>query len=181
MIREDKGLDVRTGILDFYSGAAPDDRGRLLSEIQGWPDDRLEVVHNYIQGLFPLPEPSPVNPAAPLLNAATIREFHARPELREHLRASFLRMLRFYGLELREGLVTRAANFAERSPNWLWPGNHNHLSITRILRCLRLAGTGCEAPALLPLLRPHFHKHPTPARSNPPATIPFWSHAAAPT
>ncbi len=170
---------MRTGILDFYSGATPDDRGRLLSEIRGWPDDRLEVVHNYIQWLFPLPEPSPVNPAAPLLNAATIREFRARPELRESLRASFLRMLRFYGLELREGLVTRAANFAERSPNWLWPGNHNHLRITRILRCLRLAGLESEATAFFACLRTIYDEQPAPARSITAETFRFWSNAAA--
>lgn len=170
---------MSNAILDFYSGEAPDDRGRHLSEIQGWPDDRLEVVHDYIQWLFPLPEPSPVNPAAPLLNAATIREFHARPELRERLRASFLRMLRFYGLELREGLVTRAANFAERSPNWLWPGNHNHLRITRILRCLHLAGLEPESTAFFDSLRSIYDEQraqPYPAITA--ETFRFWSNAA---
>ena len=45
-------------IIGFYSGTEPDHRGRYLHEIQRWSDDQLEKVHDYIQWLFPLPEPS---------------------------------------------------------------------------------------------------------------------------
>lgn len=41
----------------------------------------------------------------------------------------------------------RAANFAERSKNWLTPANHNHLRITRILKSLRLLGLEPESAA----------------------------------
>ena len=170
---------MSTAIIDFYSGDAPDDRGRFLTEIHGWTNDRLEAVHNYIQWLFPLPEPSPVNPSAPLLDAVTIREFHARPEMRELMRASFLRMLQFYGLEWREGEVTKAGSYAERSRNWLWPGNHNHLRITRILRCLRLAGLEVEASAFFACLRAIYDEErikPRPAITA--ETFRFWMSAA---
>lgn len=170
---------MSTAIIDFYSGDAPDGRGRFLTEIQGWPDDRLEAVHNYIQWLFPLPEPSPVNPSAPLLDGATIREFSKRPELRERMRASFLRMLHFYGLEWREGVVAQAGNYAERSRNWLSPGNHNHLRITRILRCVRLAGLEEEASSFFACLRGIYDNERGKAR---PAitteTFRFWTRAA---
>ncbi len=100
-------------IIDFHSGSATDDRGRYLREIQHWPDERLEFVHDFIQWMFPLIEPSGVNPSAPVLDRPTILTFRSRPELMRNLRASFLRMLRFYGLEPRpepEARIERAAN-----------------------------------------------------------------------
>ena len=148
----------------------------MLHEILEWTDLRLESVHNYIQWLFPLPEASPVNPSAPLLDAAAIREFHERCELGEAMRASFLRMLRFYGFEWREGAVVRAANFDERSREWLWPGNHNHLRITRILRCVRLVGLEAEAAAFFEALGGVYAEN---RGAISPETLRFWSRAAA--
>src|ERR1051326_6842308 len=110
-------MGANARIIGFFSGEAPDDEGRYLHDIQRWPDHRLESVHDFIQWMFPLPEPSPVNPDAPVLDAATIAEIRARPELQENLRASWMRMKRFY----------------EGTRHWITPGNHNHLRITRIL------------------------------------------------
>lgn len=116
-------------IIGFLSGQTPDGEGRFLREILAWPDDRMEAVHDFIQWLFPLLEPSPVNPGAPVLDAATIAEIRARPALQEAVRASAARMRRFY----------------QASRHWITPGNHNHLRITRILKCLKLAGLDGEA------------------------------------
>lgn len=137
-------------IIGFYSGAEPDHRGRYLHEMQQWPDDWLEGVHDYIQWLFPLPEPSGFNVAAPVLDHETMKEFRTRPELRQNLRVSFLRMAEFYGLEVRLAepiQVTRKRDFAIRAPLWLSPCNHNHLRITRILKCLSILGLKAEAEA----------------------------------
>jgi hypothetical protein len=142
-------------LLGFYSGAEPDSRGRLLTEVQNWSDEELERTHDYIQWLFPLDEPSGFNMNAPILDASTIHEFASRIELRRNLRTSFLRMLSFYGMELLHShppRVVRAASFAERSRNWITPSNHNHLRITRILKSLRLLGLEAEAVALFECL-----------------------------
>ena len=150
-------------LVEFYSGRAPDHAGRFLHQIQQWPDERLEAVHDFIQWLFPLPEPSPVNPLAPVLDPETIEAFAARPELRRNLRLSFLRMLRFYGLDMQPGpppAVRLAANFAERAANWLHRGNHNHLRITRILKSLALLGLKEEAGAFLACLETIYAKNP---------------------
>ena len=150
-------------IVEFYSGREPDHAGRYLHEIQQWPDDRLEAVHDFIQWLFPLTEPSPVNPLAPTVDPETIQAFEAQPELRRNLRASFLRMLRFYGLEMSSHeppVVQRAGNFAERAQNWLHPGNHNHLRITRILKSLNLLGLKQEAGAFLKCLEEIYNENP---------------------
>jgi hypothetical protein len=59
-------------------------------------------------------------------------------------------MMTFYGFETRFGkqiTVTRAPNFAAKATGWLSPGNHNHLRITRILRCLTVLGLEAEAKA----------------------------------
>jgi Opioid growth factor receptor (OGFr) conserved region len=142
--------DQTNWIIPFYQGVVADDRGRSLRQIWRWPDEKLEHVHDYIQWLFPLPEPSSFNPEAPTLDKQAIREFHARPELRANMRSSFVRMLVFYGFELVEEdplRVIPSESFAERSRNWLRPSNHNHLRITRILRSLRLVGLEQEAAA----------------------------------
>jgi len=145
------GLD--SPILRFYEGDAPDDRGRYLPEIQQWPDERLEAVHDFIQWMFPLAERSGANPGAPILDDDAIREFRSRADLQERLRASFLRMLRFYGLRIGpDASVQRAENFSERSKNWLVAGNHNHLRITRILKSLRILGLQGEATAFFECL-----------------------------
>ena len=59
-------------LLRFYGLESGDARGRSLTEIWGWDDERLEQVHDYIQWLFPLREPSAFNPGAPVLTRAAI-------------------------------------------------------------------------------------------------------------
>ena len=85
-------------IVRFYRLDGTDARGRMLNEILGWEDPRLESVHDYIQWLFPLPEPSAFNPYAPILSEATIRTFQHDATLRTRLGQSLARMLAFYGL-----------------------------------------------------------------------------------
>ena len=172
---------ANTPIIGFYSGTQPDHRGRYLNEIQGSPDAQLELVHDYIQWLFPLPERSGFNVAAPVLTHESINEFRTRPELQEKLRASFLRMLNFYGFEARSGeriAVTRASNFAAKAVGWLSPSNHNHLRITRILRCLTVLGLEAEAKAFFECLVEIYKNEqnkPLPAISD--ETMLYWKKA----
>ncbi len=116
-------------LIGFLSGGSPDGEGRLLKDILAWPDQRLELVHDFIQWLFPLTEPSRVNPQAPVLDAPTIARIRSRPELQAKVRKSYRRMRRFYA----------------GSRHWIAAGNHNHLRITRILKCLMLVGLDAEA------------------------------------
>ena len=145
----------RADILVFYGGSAPDHRGRYLREILKNSDDWLESTHDYIQWLFPLSEVSAFNPHAPVLEQETIRRFRSRPDLQQGLRMSFLRMLDFYGFEVRVDrklAVRLSAGFKSRAANWLTCGNHNHLRITRILKSLRLLGLQLEAAAFFDCL-----------------------------
>jgi hypothetical protein len=80
-------------LLDFYRGLETDTQGRLLEDILAWPDDDLEAVHDFIQWLFPLPEPSQFNPDAPLLTEIDIAAFKSDPLLQANLMKSFERIL----------------------------------------------------------------------------------------
>ena len=142
-------------IIAFYRAEAPDHRGRYLREIHSWPDDQLEAVHDYIQWLFPLSEPSAFNVSAPVLSPANIDHFRSDPQLQRNLRASFFRMLEFFGFEMSLSgpvEVKRRRDFSAKSGRWLTEGNHNHLRITRVLKSLSILGLLLEAKAFLACL-----------------------------
>ena len=73
------------GLLRFYRLEGADARGRTLADIWSWGAGRLEDVHDYIQWLFPLPEPSAFNPDAPILTEDAVDAFHADAHLRQRL------------------------------------------------------------------------------------------------
>lgn len=147
------GRKVNQTLVDFYSGAAPDHKGRTIMSMLDWPDPKLEAVHDYIQWMFPLPEASQFNRSAPLLDAETIQEFETNAVIRTNMLRSYHRMLNFYGFQTDlTKQVTRAADFRIQSENWLHANNHNHLRITRILRCLTLTGFAPEAKEFLKAL-----------------------------
>jgi hypothetical protein len=162
-------------LVDFYRGAAADPESRNLKDIWGWPDDDLEAVHDFIQWLFPLPEPSRFNPAAPLLTPADIAAFQSDPLLHANLRRSFERILPFLGLTVAEGgSVREGPTFAARAPDvWLVP-NHNWLRITRILRRLTLLGLGAEAQALYERLEALYSSRQFPITAE---TFRYWQEA----
>jgi hypothetical protein len=118
-------------LVEFYRGRATDTGGRFLREIPGWSDEYLEAVHDFIQWLFPLPEPSRFNPDAPLLVQEDITAFQCDEQLRANLRKSFERILTFLGLRQTEGgEVEEGDNFPLRAVDvWDTP-SHNRLRIT---------------------------------------------------
>ena len=142
-------------IVRFYDPQikATDAQGRTLADILSWSDDDLEFSHDYIQTIFPLPERSPIDPDAPVIDRATFDAFRSRLELRTSLYRSLKRMCKFYGFEVREkgGMIkiVRAGGGVcyRRAANWVKTTNHNHLRITRIIRCLRVLGLEHEAKA----------------------------------
>lgn len=87
-------------LMVFCRGEGNDNEGRSLEQILAWNDDDLEAVHDFIQWLFPLPEPSQYNPNAPLLTKADVAAFKCDPVLQANLMRSFERILTFLGLSL---------------------------------------------------------------------------------
>lgn len=146
-------------LLQFYSGAGTDDRGRGIADIWCFSHAELEGVHDYIQWLFPLAERSAFNPGAPLLDAETIERFQADDTLRRNVERSLGLMLDFYGLALAGNRIGRAKIFAERSRTWLTPQNHNFLRLTRVLKSLSLLGHAALATQLLGCLEDIHREH----------------------
>ena len=143
-------------VVDFYLGKKTDTSGRTLAKILAWNYYELETTHDYIQWLFPLPEPSQYNQLAPLLDAEQIARFLTDAELRRQLMVSFDMMLGFYGFERNGMSIVRSNLWEERSRNWLRFGNHNHLRLTRILKSLSILGLKDYALALYDALNAVF-------------------------
>ena len=91
---------ANSALVAFYRGDGRDHRGRLLSDIHEFDLHELEFTHDYIQWLFPLPEPSGVNESAPLLSKEDIAAFAGDASLRKALLQSLELMLQFYGVDL---------------------------------------------------------------------------------
>ena len=147
---------ANTRIIGVYSGTEPDNRGRYLHEIQQWPDEQLETVHDYIPWLFLLPERSGFNVAAPVLNPESIQEFRTRPDLRGNLRALSSATRNFYGLELCAGSANhgppRAPNFATlKRQNGFLRGITIVCGSREFLRCLMRTGTGTRGKSVFRL------------------------------
>ena len=133
------GAPMTTPIVAFYQGTGQTAGQHSLPDILAWDNAQLETVHDTIQWLFPLPEPSAFNPDAPVLTSADIAAFRTDAALRRALLAVLARMRSFYGL----------GGDPARQAAWLTPGNHNMLRLSRILRCLHLLGLDEEAVELL--------------------------------
>jgi hypothetical protein len=139
-------------LTDFYRGAGVDSRGRSLAEMWAFSDEDLESIHDFIQWMFPLREPSRFNADAPLLTEADIAEFRSDPHLRANLLRSVDVFLAFLGLKDEAGRVVEAADFARKRVVWRDP-NHNWLRITRVLASTRLLGIEERSRALFSFLK----------------------------
>lgn len=109
-------------ILDFFEGRITHPSGRTFDEILALDDQALERAHDVVQWIFPLPEPSKAQPNAPYLSAEELTAFRESPELQ----AQVVRAARVM------------AGFYVMTTPWRRPRDHNHLRITRIIRCLTL-------------------------------------------
>ncbi|MET7245654.1 opioid growth factor receptor-related protein [Methylobacterium sp. EM32] len=105
----------------FLTFRGPDGNGRNFAEVLSFSDAQLESVHDYIQWLFPLREPSRAVPGSPVLGEEEADAIRRDSWARDNLWTAALRMNGFY----------------IHSKGWLRPYDHNHLRITRILTCLR--------------------------------------------
>jgi hypothetical protein len=170
-------------IIEFYKGSGTDHRGRRLAAIVQKSDKWLEETHDYIQWVFPLSAPSRFNPHAPLLTEAARRVFtdsshddHAA--VQQNFTTAIRRMLAFYGysIVLPAGeQIAATSDWPEQANNWLTPGNHNQMRLTRMIRSMHLLGRDALAKSLQRALL-HVGKKNPKAVSN--RTLEFWRHAA---
>ncbi|MBF0664646.1 MAG: hypothetical protein IR159_03735 [Brevundimonas sp.] len=124
-------MESRGRVLAFLQGEGVDGRGRTLFEVLALDDAALERSHDFIQWLFPLPEPSAAVPDSPVLDEAEATAIRDSSLAQCALAAATDRMAAFLG----------------RTDVWLRPQDHNHLRITRMIRSLRLLRGDAEADA----------------------------------
>jgi hypothetical protein len=152
---------VNTRLLEFYLDQGTDSRGRMLREILAWEDPaEWERCHDFIQWVFPLPEPSRFNPNAPLLDEDTLEAFRSSSHIQVNIAKAYVFAQRFLW---------------NKGVTWLQPGDHNHLRITRIIRFLNLTGNKMAAN--------HVYKQVVQlAKTEPEAvsdfTLEFWRQAS---
>lgn len=149
-------------LIEFYRGQGLDHRGRRFEDILAWDDAQWERVHDFVQWVFPLPEPSRFNQHAPLL--VDVASFRVDPELRANVDRALARMEQFLGA------------YGTDRPRWFNEGNHNHLRITRVLRFLTLIGYNEEAQRLLDWLFDLTARFEGPSTE----TVKFWCKAVKP-
>ncbi len=113
----------------FLEGEGTDTRGRSVFDVLAMNDVALEQTHDFIQWLFPLPEPSAAVPDAPVLTPDDIQAIRISELAPIALAAATDRMVAFY----------------QTTHDWLMPNDHNHRRITRIIRSLRLLVGDAEA------------------------------------
>jgi len=169
--------DMPTDLIAFYRGQGSDTKGRTIDEIWSWDHRRLEMVHDFIQWLFPLPEPSRFNPDAPSLTAEDIAALRNDPDLQTRILRSLDLMLDFLHLVRKGFVIERCPGFGEQVP-WLDFANHNHLRLTRILLFLGHAGLHSEAAGLLHCLEDIAAREGAGKIST--RTLDFWRNAAPP-
>lgn len=145
-------------IHDFLRGEGQDGAGRVLGDVLAFDDATLERLHDFIQWLFPLREPSAAVPGSPVLSATDVPTVRQDRVVASNLRRAAARMAEFYA----------------RSAHWLRPTDHNHLRITRIIRSLRLLVGDEDADAfkrlILDLAR-------TSGAAVNPTTLRYWEQA----
>jgi Opioid growth factor receptor (OGFr) conserved region len=162
-------------LIEFYRGDGVDSEGRRLEEILAWDYIDLELVHDFIQWLFPLPEPSQFNAVAPLLTPEQMKIVHVDPQIRENVLRSLEKLLGFYGFTLNRQPhleIKESELFAHRQHVLYGGFNHNHLRITRILRSLTLLGLQDLARLFLTALKASDRGRMLPQRS-----IEYWDEA----
>lgn len=126
-------------LLKFYRNEIADIFGRCLEDFWKYTNKEKEDNHKYIQWACPIKTASGYQPTAmgPVLDDELIEKLQGDETVLKNFRETFDRMLEFYGLEYDEAAkkVKRAADFAQRSAEWLSPEDHNLKRITRILEC----------------------------------------------
>lgn len=164
-------------LIAFYSGEGTDHRGRTFNGILAFSNTELESCHDYIQWLFPLRDPSPYNPEAPVVTQEVAEAFQASPELQKRMHQALLRMMHFYSMVLKETpqgfeLLLPADAL---SLHWMTADNHNHHRISRILASLKILGLDAHVAALWQGLQKLAVAYPQAISS---ATVTHWRLAA---
>lgn len=141
-------------ILDFLRIKIKNVENLALDDMHEFPHKQLESKHDYIQWMFPTRQQSRYNTEAPIVTDEIAEKMAKDEKIIKNAKKSFDVMLNFYGLQYKDGRISKAENFEERANNWIPGGyDHNHSRLSRIIESLQLFGLKEEAKALFNCLK----------------------------
>jgi hypothetical protein len=103
------------------------------NRVMNFNDDELETFHDYIQFLLPSDQKSKYNSKVDILTPDIVKLFQRDESIMTRVREAFAKMMGFWNISLK-----RINN----------EGDHNHLRLTRCMRCLKLLGLQNELEVL---------------------------------
>jgi DNA-binding transcriptional regulator/RsmH inhibitor MraZ len=109
-------------LIQFMRGESRDHQGRTIDDILAFDDFWLEHTHDFVQWLFPIPEASRANPMAPILTQEDCDVVKRDSDLRQQQTKALDRMLAFYGLVRRNGVIEALPGLNPRDHIWLKAG-----------------------------------------------------------
>lgn len=109
-------------IVEFFRGVKANQSGLDWFQVISMNNEELEYSHDWVQWIFPLPEPSLAVPSSPVLVAADIHAISKNIELKSAYWVG----------------ISRVCDFYISTDYWLKYTNHNHKRITRIIRSMKL-------------------------------------------
>ena len=111
-----------TQLTEFLLADGKIPNGNTFGQIINQRTAAFEMAHDQIQWMFPLPEPSKSQPGSPIL---TLDEFH-------ELKAGYFHLDRLVSAK------RFMLKFLGNHKLWMTTTDHNHLRISRVIKCASL-------------------------------------------
>lgn len=126
-------------LIKFYRDE-PNHSGYTWSYVMSWDDRDWDLIHDFVQWVFPTDEASEFNPEAPVLDKRDAARFWADGELSWRFAESVGRARQFLAMK----------PWASAGPAW-WddPDDHNVRRVSRIVRSVALLRGEAEARAFM--------------------------------
>ena len=109
-------------LVSFFRDKIGHPRYGSYEEIISNSDEFWEKTHDFIQWIFPLNESSRFNREAPILDDLSIQQLLALRQTEQKLSLA----------------VDRYKSFLKSHKKWRSGYDHNHMRISRVIKCLRL-------------------------------------------
>jgi len=111
-----------TQLTEFLLADGKTSSGKTFGQIMNQQNSEFEMAHDQIQWMFPLPEPSRAQPGSPILTRAEYDELKGG----------------YFHLDRLVSAKRFMLEFLNSYKLWMVPMDHNHLRISRILKCTSL-------------------------------------------
>ena len=156
---------MKTDLQRFYLDEANSSR-YTISKVLAWSDDKWEEVHDFIQWVFPLMEPSRYNEFVPILTMEDISFFRNNLAPYQTFQYAAVRFGKFLKL------------YSSEEAHWDSPWNHNLLRITGAIKSIHLIVGKTAANEFLDAVMRKANGFNGATRSAMGQSIEFWKVAA---